>query len=95
MYNLSNDKGRKWLTGIDSNGNEWKQFELEYYWNDFREVCIDCGKSLEFGWYMTSDKNMTVCDGEMQWEGMNTEGGSLPSLVTLPYPDISRKWWMN
>jgi len=95
MYNLNNIKGKKWLTGIDSDGNEWKQFELEYHWNDFREICMECGMLLEFGWRMVNDQNMTVCDREVEWKEMRTEGRSLPSLVTLPYPDIPRKWWMN
>ena len=95
MYNLNNIKGRKWLTGMDSDGNEWKQFELEYHWNDHREYCIECGMELEFGWYMTSNKIMVVCDREIKWEGMRTERSSLPFLATLPYPDIPRKWWMN
>jgi hypothetical protein len=37
MFNLNNIHGRKVLTGVDSNGVKWNQFELDYH-NDSTRV---------------------------------------------------------
>ena len=67
MYNLSDIHGRKILTGIDDTGIKWKQFELDYHWNENRVPCRDCGKELEYGWVQVNDSEVTVCDNEIQY----------------------------
>ena len=70
MYNLSNIHGRKVLTGIDTDGNHWSQFEMDYLGIDHKEfdTCIECGLELEYGWVNKDNPETKVCDAEVQYE---------------------------
>ena len=83
MYNLSNIHGRKVLTGIDSSGNHWSQFELDYYRNQNLDTCTECGLELEYGWVQTDNSNIKVCDAEVQYE----------SQRSYYFPDEEQEGW--
>ena len=68
MFNLKTIRGKRVLTGIDSSGAKWKQFELDYNnKNSDRELCMTCNAVLEFGWKQTQPPNMKVCDDEVSY----------------------------
>jgi len=48
MYNLSDIHGRKVLTGMDTDGNHWSQFELDYLGMESKELdtCTECENTV-------------------------------------------------
>jgi|TARA_R110000765_G_scaffold423596_1_gene532702 hypothetical protein len=67
MYNLKDIHGRKSISGVDSNGSLWKQFELEYHKYSRLETCVECNTEIEFGWFNTLSPQMIVCDDEVTY----------------------------
>ena len=67
---LTDVHGRKFLTGIDSHGNSWKQFEIDYYNEPVTDRCMECGRQLEFGWRNVMEE--TVCDDEISYDGVRS-----------------------
>jgi len=86
---LSNIHGRKVLTGIDAEGKNWEQFELDYHFDERRGKCFLCGKQIEFGWVNMSSPGKQVCDDEIIYSGMRS----------YFFPDeivddrIENNWW--
>jgi len=80
MYNLSDIHGRKVLTGMDTDGNHWSQFELDYLGMESKELdtCTECAK---------------VCDGEVQYESQRSyyfpEEEQLPFTIQTPNPHVN------
>lgn len=53
---------RKW--GIDSQGNQWVEFEVDYLAEQETGVCEICGAELESGW-LCLDGGDEVCDSHI------------------------------
>ena len=87
---LSDIHGRHVLTGKNSTtGETWKQFELDYLFEDMKEKCFICGKVLEFGWVNTANPEQQVCDDEVIYSGMR------PYLFPeeILEDTIENNWW--
>ena len=67
MFNLKNIHGRKILTGVDSNGVKWNQFELDYHNDSYRELCMEWSSVIEFGWECSELPEMKVCDNDITY----------------------------
>ena len=68
MFNLKYIHGKRVLTGVDSNGVKWNQFELDYHNSSHRELCMECSSVLEFGWECSELPEMKVCDKEVTYK---------------------------
>ena len=85
MYNLSDIHGRKVLTGIDTDGNHWSQFEVDYIGMESKELdtCTECELELEYGWVNKDNPSIKVCDDEVQyqyWSGSRRYGAYFEPL---------------
>ena len=106
MYNLSDIHGRKVLTGIDTDGNHWSQFEVDYIGMESKEfdTCTECGLELEYGWVNKDNPSIKVCDDEVQYESKRSyyfpEEEHLAFTIPTPSPNVhpsinpSTKYWL-
>jgi len=53
---------RKW--GIDPQGNQWVEFEVDYFAEQETGICEICGAELESGW-LCLDGGDEVCDSHI------------------------------
>ena len=85
--------GRKSLSGIDSNGDAWHQFELDYYTNPYRCRCFMCGNQIEFGW--ENKRGQHVCDTEINYKGMRSYYFSNEIVKGIDFnpSGLNEDWW--
>ena len=58
---LTDINGISRLSGVDSNGSSWIQFEVDYFAEQENGECFICGEELSYGW-MNLGGNEEVCD---------------------------------
>lgn len=51
-------------SGIDFQGNQWIEFEVDWFAEQETGVCEICGAELEFGW-LCLDGGGEVCDSHI------------------------------
>lgn len=92
---LTEIHGRKSLSGIDSNGNTWHQFELDYYTSPYRCRCFMCGNQIEIGW--ENKQGQHVCDAEITYEGIRSYYFSDEVVKGIDYnpSELNEDWWGN
>ena len=50
VIKLHNVEGIARKTGIDTNGNSWLEFEVDYFADQVDGECVICGATLTSGW---------------------------------------------
>ena len=92
---LTEMHGRKSLSGIDSNGNTWHQFELDYHTSPYKCRCFMCGTQIDIGW--GNKRGQHVCDAEVTYEGMRSYYFPEEVIENINYRpgELYGEWWSN
>jgi hypothetical protein len=65
---LHNVEGVARKSGTDQYGNQWIEFEVDYFAEQMPGECCICGKEIESGW-ICLDGGDECCDSHVELEG--------------------------